>query len=43
MYLADSSRGLSLFAVHPQSYPTDPYVATLGSEDSSASLRSAPS
>jgi hypothetical protein len=31
MYLADSSRGLSLFAVHPQSYPTDPYVDTLGS------------
>jgi hypothetical protein len=33
MYLADSSRGLSLFAVHPQSYPTDPYVDTLGSSD----------
>lgn len=32
MYLADSSRGLSLFAVHPQSYPTDPYVETLGSD-----------
>jgi hypothetical protein len=33
MYLADSSRGLSLFAVHPQSYPADPYVDTLGSDD----------
>jgi hypothetical protein len=33
MYLADSSRGLSLFAVHPQSYPSDPYVDTLGGGD----------
>jgi hypothetical protein len=33
MYLADSSRGLSLFAVHPQSYPTDPYADTLGGDD----------
>ncbi|HZG90791.1 MAG TPA: hypothetical protein VEZ42_11310 [Pseudonocardia sp.] len=33
MYLADSSRGLSLFAVHPQSYPTDPYEEILGGGD----------
>lgn len=33
MYLADSSRGLSLFAVHPQSYPYDPYEETLGGGD----------
>ena len=31
MYLADSSRGLSLFAVHPQSYRTDPYTEFFGS------------
>jgi hypothetical protein len=33
MYLADSSRGMSLFAVHPQSYPHDPYEEALGAGD----------
>ncbi|WP_214407132.1 hypothetical protein [Pseudonocardia lacus] len=33
MYLADSSRGTSLFAVHPQSYPYDPYEEALGAGD----------
>jgi hypothetical protein len=33
MYLADSSRGMSLFAVHPQSYPYDPYEEALGAGD----------
>ena len=26
MYLADSGRGLVLYAVHPQSFPGDPYM-----------------
>jgi hypothetical protein len=30
MILADSGGGLSLFAVHPQSYPADPYAAFWG-------------
>jgi hypothetical protein len=30
MILADSGGGLSLFAVHPQSYPADPYAAYWG-------------
>lgn len=33
MYLADSSRGLSLFAVHPQSYEHDPYADLFGAGD----------
>lgn len=33
MYLADSSRGMSLFAVHPQSYPQDPYAEIFGAGD----------